>query len=531
MKRKIFLSLLFIFLTPLILFAATKPDEIVYDLGIDPKTIDPALNHALDGAIVIVNSFDGLLRISSRYTPEPACATHWDISEDGLKWTFHLRENLKWSDGKKLTAEDFKTGFLRVINPETGSPYAHYAFFIKNGEAFYRGRAKAEDVGVSAPDEKTFVLELEYKNPLILEYLTFATFAPAREDVVKNPSWAARPESHISNGAFKLESWRHGDGGEITLVKNPEYWDSDNVKIQRLRFVFINDSNTALAAFRSKRIDYLTSVPSLILPRLIQRGEATTHPVAGTAFCVFNLKHKPFDDVRVRKAFSLAIDRKIIVERILRGGQRPAGGLVCDLVPGTTDEKDFRTEGGSFLPENADIEQARKLLAEAGYPEGKGFPKVTYLYSSSPGNKIIAEILQGMWKKYLGVQVELSNQEWKVFITSCFEGDFDIAIRNWIMDFFDGASILEEYISDGPQNITHYSNPNFDSAMRKVMGETDRVKRINYMHEAEKILIEDMPIIPLYFSSSPLMQNKNVKNIIHSPLGLIFFRNAEKITE
>ena len=525
--RKIFLAVLAVMMWSFAASAATN--EIVYNLGADPKTIDPALNNALDGGNVDVNIFDGLLRLGKDDKPEPACAESWEVSPDGMTWTFHLREGLKWSDGKPLTAQHFEDGFVRVLDPETASPYAYYAFFIKNGEAFYNGKAKREDVGLSAPDDRTLVIALEYQNPLMLEYLAFQLFVPVRMDVVnENPrGWAARPETLISNGAFTLESWRHGDGGEMILVKNPHYWDAAKVKVERLRFVFINDENTAFAAFKAGRIDYMSSIPTNMLPRLLKSGEAVSVPALGTAFCDFNLERKPFDDVRVRRAFTLAIDRRVIVEKILRGGQVPAGGLVCPAVPGTTDAQDFRAEGGSFLPERADVAEARRLLAEAGYPNGEGFPKVSYKYNSNAGNKQLAEALQGMWKQVLGVEVELLNEEWKVFIETRNRKDYDIARDAWMMDFVDGMSIMEQCMSTSPQDKTGYKNAEFDELMRKATYEMDRVKRINYLHAAERILMEDLPVAPIYFYTSAVMQSKRVKGIQRSALGWVIFRNAE----
>lgn len=523
--RKIILTILAVSL----LASLASASEIVYNLGADPRTIDPVLNNALDGANVIVNIFDGLVRYSSNDTPEPACAESWTVSDDGMVWTFHLRDGLKWSDGKPITASNFRDGFLRALDPETASPYAYYAFFIKNGEAFYNGKVSREDVGLHAPDDKTFVIELQYKNPLMLEYLAFALFQPARMDIVNEAprAWAARAETLTSNGAFMLQSWRHGDGGEIILVKNPNYWDADNVKVDRLRFVFINDENTAYAAFKAGRIDYMGSIPSQLLPILLQKGEAKSLPALGTGYCDFNVTRKPFDDPRVRRAFTLAIDRKIIVEKITRGGQKPATGFVCNSVPGTTDAKDFREEGGDFLPERADVEEARRLLAEAGYPDGEGFPKVAYKYNSNSGNKQMAEALQGMWKQVLGVEVELLNEEWKVFIETRQRKDYDIARASWIMDFFDAGSILELCVTDSAQNNTGYSNPKFDEAMNNAALETDRIKRINFMHEAEAVLMEDLPVAPIYFYTSAVMQSNRVRNIHRSPLGYILFRTAE----
>ena len=527
--KKIILILAAVFIFIFTLSAAAGTKEIVYNLGADSRTIDPVLNYASDGAIVIMNTFDGLVRVGIDDKAESACASHWEVSEDGMTWIFHLRDNLKWSDGKKLTAQHFKDGFIRLINSETGSPYASYGFFIKNAEKFYNGQAKLEDVGINAPDEKTLIITLEYKNPLMLDYMAFPTFVPARMDIINEyqNAWAAGPETYISNGAFILESWKHGDGGEMTLIKNPNYWDADNVKVDRLRFVFINDSNTSLAAFRAGKLDLTSGVPIQMLPLLIKRGEINPEPALGVAYCDFNVNKKPFDDVRVRKAFTLAIDRKIITDKILMSGQRPATGFVCDLVPGTTSEKDFRTEGGEFLPEHADIEQARKLLAEAGYQDGKNFPKVSYKYNSNPGNKIIAEVLQGMWKKNLGIEVELLNEEWKVFLETRRKHEFDIARSAWMLDFCDAANLLETLISNSPQNDTGYNNPEFDETMKNAVVEMNNEKRINFLHKAEEILMNDMPVLPIYFYSSGMLESKRVKNFYKSPRGFLIFRNAE----
>ncbi|MBQ6664227.1 MAG: peptide ABC transporter substrate-binding protein [Synergistaceae bacterium] len=504
--------------------------EITYNLSVDPQTLDPAINHALDGAIVDTNIFDGLLRYDLDGNPEPACAESWDVSPDGLTWTFHLRENLKWSDGMPVKASHFRDGFLRLIDSKSGSPYANLGFFIRNAESFYNGKAQSSDVGISAPDDNTFIVELEHANPLMLYYMAFNSFFPTRMDIVNvNPrTWAARPETLISNGPFKLESWKHGSGGEITIVKNPHYWDAENVKLDRVRLVFIGDANTALAAFRAGRVDFMTTVPSLMRPLLLKRGEAVSIPSYFIALCDFNVTRKPFDDARVRRALSLAIDRKIIVDKIVLGGHNPATGAIMNHIPGRTVSEDFRTEGGELIPPRANVEEARRLLAEAGYPDGEGFPEITLKYSSS-GNrgKTFPEVLQGMWKTALGIKVSLSGEEWKVFLSTRSKGDFDVAISGWVMDFPDAAGFLENYITGAPNNNGRYSNPEFDALMKKAEVELDRARRVDYLHEAEKILIDDMPLIPLYFASDAMMQSAKVKGICQFPTGIVIFRAAD----
>ena len=528
MFKKFFQVLVFLLLISGNALGAS-PGEIVYNLGIDPRTIDPALNQALDGNQVIANIFEGLIRMNDKNLIEPACAERWDISDDGMTWTFHLRDNLKWSDGKTLTAEDFKYAFLRVLDPEVASPYSYYAFFIKNGENFYNGKAKLDDVGLKTPDDKTLVIELEYKNPLLLDYLAFSVFMPARKDIIQdNPrGWANRPETLISNGAFKLDSWKHGDGGEIIISKNIHYWQADKVKLNNVRMVFINDENTALAAFKAGKIDYMSSIPPQMLPLLLKSGEAISLPALGTAFCSFNVEKEPFNNPKVRRAFTLAIHKKAITDKILMGGQKPATGFIPYNVPGSTQEKDFRNENGDLLPEDADVKEAKKLLAEAGYPDGKNFPKVVYKYNSNAGNKMLAEVLQAMWKKNLGVEVELHNEEWKVFLETRMKKDFQIARDAWILDFLDAASLLECFTSNSPQNNSNYQNPEYDSIIKKASSEMNHELRIKYLLQAEKILMQDLPVLPIYFYSSSVMRNPKVKNIMRLITSTLIFREAE----
>ena len=506
---------------------AAVEGEIVFNLAVEPQTIDPVRNNAVDGSNVIFNLFDGLVRIGFDDAPEPGCAERWEVSEDGMTWTFHLRKGLKWSDGKPLTAEDFRYGLLRLLDARNASPNAYMAYFLKNGEAFFNGKAGSEDVGIDVPDDATLRLRLENPAPLMLDCLSFYAFAPARADVVEQDprGWATKPESLVSNGPFVLSEWKHNS--ELTLTKNPNYWDADNVKIDKVRMVMITDSNTALAAFKAGKVDLLDRIPPQMTPQLIQSGEAKVAPALGTAFCVFNVARAPFDDPRVRKAFTLAIDRRTMVEKVTLGGQKPAVAFIPYGIPGAGSDRDFRAEGGTFLPERADPEAAKKLLAEAGYPDGKGFPKVTYKYNLNPTNKAIAEALQAMWKQNLGVEVELANEEWKVFLNTREQGDFQIARHAYVTIFFDAGSLLEGWVTGSPKNVARYSDPEYDALIRDSLKQMDRSKRMEDMHRAEAILMRDLPVLPLYFYSTPYMQSARVKGIYISPRSWVLFRGAE----
>ena len=506
---------------------AAVEGEIVFNLAVEPQTIDPVRNNAVDGSNVIFNLFDGLVRIGFDDAPEPGCAERWEVSEDGMTWTFHLRKGLKWSDGKPLTAEDFRYGLLRLLDARNASPNAYMAYFLKNGEAFFNGKAGSEDVGIDVPDDATLRLRLENPAPLMLDCLSFYAFAPARADVVEQDprGWATKPESLVSNGPFVLSEWKHNS--ELTLTKNPNYWDADNVKIDKVRMVMITDSNTALAAFKAGKVDLLDRISPQMTPQLIQSGEAKVAPALGTAFCVFNVARAPFDDPRVRKAFTLAIDRTAMVEKVTLGGQKPAVAFIPYGIPGVGSDRDFRAEGGTFLPERADPEAAKKLLAEAGYPDGKGFPKVAYKYNLSSTNKAIAEALQAMWKQNLGVEVELANEEWKVFLNTREQGDFQIARHAYVTIFFDAGSLLEGWVTGSPKNVARYSDPEYDALIRDSLKQMDRSKRMEDMHRAEAILMRDLPVLPLYFYSTPYMQSARVKGIYISPRSWVLFRGAE----
>ncbi len=524
--RKLIPAILVVLLLATTACAAEK--SFVYNLRVEPRTIDPTLNNAVDGSTVDYNIFEGLTRISLKGGIEPGLAEKWDISDDGMTWTFHLRPGLKWSDGQPLTAAHVRYGILRTLSPETGSPYSYWAFFIKNGEAYYDGKAKADEVGVTAVDDVTLRIDMQYRSPMVLDYLSNPVFFPLRPDVVeKNPGWSSSPATMVSDGPFMLTDWKHNS--EMTITKNPYYWDADNVKIDSVRMVMITDTNTSLAAFKGGKLDFMRDPPSPMLPQLFKSGEAKVSPTLGTSFSVFNVKKVPFDDARVRRAFSLAIDRTALVEKVTMGGQKPAVGYIPYALPGGAKGKDFRSEGKDYLPVRADVETAKKLLAEAGYPDGKGFPKVTYIYNDNPLNRAIAQALQGMWKQNLGVEVNLQVQEWKVFIDTRAQHDFDIARHAYLVDFFDAGSLFDLWQTGVFENYAQYSNPQYDALVKAGASEMDHAKRTDLLHQAEDILMTDLPILPLYFYSSPYMVSDHVKGIFMDPRDYDIFRGAEVV--
>ena len=506
---------------------AAAEQVMVANLTTEPRTIDPAINNATDGSTVIFNLFEGLTRMNPESRPEPGCAERWDVSDEGKTYVFHLRDGLKWADGSPLVAEDFRYGMLRVLAAETGSSYAYHAYCIKNGKAYYEGKASRDQVGITTVDDKTLKIELEYPVPYFLDLLAWHLLLPLKAEIVeKNPQgWAADPATVLCNGPFRLAEWKHNS--EMTLEKNPNYWDAANVKLDKVRLVMINDGNTALAAFKAGKLDYFKSIiPSVLIPELVAKGEAQILPNMGPYFYCCNVTRKPMDDVRVRKALALAIDREALVSVVTKGGQQPAVGFIPFGMPGTAEGKDFRAEGKDFLPKNADVEQAKKLLAEAGYPDGKDFPSITFVYNTNELHKQVAEAVQAMWKANLGITVNLTNQEWKVFINTRIQGDYDIARHGYFSDFNDLGNLFDLWVTKGPNNDAKYSNPEYDRIVLEAGREQDPAKRAALYHQAEEILMTDLPVIPIYYYTTPYMLNPAVKNLFICPLGWDFFRTA-----
>ena len=408
--------------------------EIVVSIGSEPKSIDPTLNNAVDGATMIIHAFEGLTKLDSTGKVVPGMAKSWKMSEDGTKFTFTLRD-AKWSDGVPVKAQDFVYSWRRAVDPKVASEYSYQLFYVKNGAAIFGEGAKLEDLGVKAIDDKTLEVTLEAATAYFLEITSFPTLFPLREDIVsKDEAWATKPETYVTNGPFKLKSWEHNS--ELIFEKNADYYDAKTIKPSSIRFVLIVEDNALLAAFKNDEVMLADSMPTEEIPALKEEGVLKIDPQLGTYFLCFNVTKAPFDDVRVRKALSLAIDRQYIVDKITQGNQIPAGAFVPGGVPDVEASPDFRATGKDYWDPTAagnekNVAEAKKLLAEAGYPDGKGFPQVEYVYNTEGGHKAIAEAMQERWKKILGITVKLAGSEWAVFQQTRTDGNFQIARHGW----------------------------------------------------------------------------------------------------
>ncbi|WP_195245391.1 peptide ABC transporter substrate-binding protein [Clostridium celatum] len=510
--------------------------ELVYNLGAETKTIDPALNNAVDGSIIIANAFEGLMKLDENQKAIPGIAESYDVSEDNLVYTFHLRSDAKWSDGEQVKAGDFEYAWKRVLNPDTAADYAFQLYYLVGAEEYNTGSGSVDEVGVKALDDET--LEVTLKNPTtyFLELTAFPTLMPVREDIVSaNPdAWTQEPELYVSNGPFTLKEYNMKDS--YVFVKNENYYGKDNVKLDTLKFRMIEDEVSAYASVKNGEVDMSENLPTAEIQPGQEEGYVEIYPYLGTYFYAINVNNntdklpedvqKALSDKRVRQALSLAIDRTTIVENVTMGGQIPAYSYVPEGIPGGEEGTEFADKKYWDVDDmDGNIEKAKALLEEAGYPNGEGLPTFELLYNTNEGNKLIAESIQQMWAA-IGVNVELANQEWAVFQDSRKNGNFQIARHGWIGDYVDPMTFLDMWMTGLGNNDPKFSNEEYDSLITQAMAETDSVKRSEILRQAEDILMDEMPIIPIYYYTQVKAVNLKVKGVVVSPLGQVYFENA-----
>ncbi len=510
-----------------------KDGELDICIASEPESIDPALNTAVDGAVMLNHLFEGLVKWvddgQGNAVLAPGQAESWEKSEDELTWTFKLRDGITWSDGQPVTAHDFEYAWKRLVDPTTG---ADYAYMLESVEG-YAEAIEEEDVEklhAKALDDKTFEVKLIAVTPFFEEIAAFPATFPVRKDIVEDDeTWTNEPDTYIGNGPFKMSAWEHHK--VIKMEKNPEYYEADKIVADKINFHLQDNATSIYSSYRAGELDYIEQVPQEEVKPLIDSGELQILPYVGTYFVCFNTKEAPFDDVRVRKAFSLVIDRNFIVDNVSASGEKVASGFVPMGVSDIdgADGDDFRTKGGDYYPIDqadyeANVEKAQKLLEEAGYPNGEGFPVVEYLYNTNDNHKAIGEALQDMWQEKLGVTVTLQNQDWNVFLTERKNGNFSIARHGWIADYNDPMTFLDMWVTGGGNNDAQWSNDEFDDLIKSAKSSSDQVERMDLMHQAEDIMMEDEAIVaPIYFYVNKRMHKPNIEGIYYTPLGYNFF--------
>ncbi len=497
----------FVFALCVVLLSSCGPvanrADLVFLNGADPETLDPALITGQPEGRIASALFEGLTRFNARGEAGPGVAESWEISEDGCTYTFHLRSTARWSNGDPVTAHDFVASWRRTLAPETASEYAYQLYTIKNGRAFNEGRiTDFSQVGVKASDDRTLVVTLENPTPYFLDLCAFVTLLPAHLPTVSKhgDDWI-KPGRLVGNGAFILEEWRIND--RLRLRRNPLYWDAARVGMETIDAIPTSNSNTAFNFYESGMADLMMDkglVPPALMDALKERDDFHAAPFLGTYFLRFNTTKPPFDDARVRRAIAMVIDRERIVSKITRAGEVAASSMVP---PGTA---------GYQPPEGLphDVEAARKLLAEAGFPGGKGFPPVLYLYNKSDLNEAIAVEIQDMLDKALGIRIQLLNQEWKVYLNSISRLDYDMARSSWVGDYNDPNTFLDMFVSGGGNNRTGWSNQHYDALIAEAAAELDSARRLEVFREAEHLLVvEEAPVVPIYFYVGIQLYDRN----------------------
>ena len=469
--------------------------------GAEPVDLDPHVITGVTEFNIIRALLEGLVDENPHtLKPEPGAAERWEISADGLQYTFHLRGDARWSNGDPVTAHDFVFSFRRMLTPALGARYAYMLYPLKNAEQFHRGELDDfSQVGVRAEEEHTLHLELEHPVPYLLSLLTHNSWYPVHPPTVRaaggedrpGTRWT-RPESFVGNGPFNLQSWEHGK--RIIVTRSPTYWDRETVCLNEIHFHAISDSSIEERSFRAGQLHVTGTIP---LDRIDwyrkNRPEVLRlDPYLGTYYFLLNVQRPPLDDVRVRRALAKAINRQAIVDYVTRGGEAPARHF--------TPEKLDAYETSARLADSP--ESARALLAEAGYPGGEGFPQLQFLINTSDAHARIAQAVQQMWREELGISINIVNMEWQVYLATTQEGNYQIARAGWIGDYLDPNTFLDLWVTGGGNNRTGWSNTDYDEAVNAAARTSDPQERMRYFDTAENILIREMPVIPLYFYRS-----------------------------
>lgn len=492
--------------------------------GPNPETLDPALNSAVDGANTIITIFEPLLLINENNEVVGGQAESWEASEDGLTWTFTMRDGLKWSDGTDLNAKDFEYSFKRMANPDTAAPYAETCLGMIDGfDAAQAGDVDALNVKAS-DDGKTLTIVLSYPCSYFDKMAAFATMSPVQQATVEanGDSWCTSADTFVSNGPYMITEWTPSE--RIVLTKNPNYvggWDSSKIVSDTITLLLLEDSSASYAAYNSGEAVLIKDVPTDEIPSLTKAedgGDFYVDTILGTYYVSLNLQRDAFKDAKVRKALSLAIDRDYVANTIMQGTFSTADSIVG---PGIVDENGYFHDNGNAPYISADYEanmaEAKKLLEEAGYPNGEGYPTIEYSTNDSGYHVPLAEYLQQTWGD-LGITLTISKMEWSAFTAARRAGEYDVARNGWVMDYNDPSNMLDLFCTSNGNNDGKYSNPEFDAAI-DASRVADSAEHFAQLHKAEDILMEDMGCLPIAYYNEYWLQSSSLKGTWHSPYG------------
>ena len=503
--------------------------------GSNPETLDPALNSAIDGANTIITIFEPLLLINENNEVVGGQAESWETSEDGLTWTFTMRDGLKWSDGTDLNAKDFEYSFKRMVDPNTAAPYAETCLGMIDGFEEAAGFPDADGNPTAEPnpdalnvkasdDGKTLTIVLSYPCSYFDKMAAFATMSPVQQATVEanGDAWCTSPDTFVSNGPYMITDWTPSE--RIVLTKNPNYvggWDSSKIVSDTITLLLLEDSSASFAAYNSGEAQLIKDVPTDEIPSLTKAedgGDFYVDTILGTYYVSLNLQRDAFKDAKVRKALALSIDRDYVANTIMQGTYSAADSIVG---PGIVDESGYFHDNGNAPYISADYEanlaEAKKLLEEAGYPNGEGYPTIEYSTNDAGYHVPLAEYLQQAWGD-LGITLTINKMEWSSFTPARRAGEYDVARNGWVMDYNDPSNMLDLFCSGNGNNDGKYSNPDFDAAI-DASRVADSAEHFAQLHKAEDILMEDMGCLPIAYYNDYWLQSPTLKGTWHSPYG------------
>ena len=505
--------------------AGNRDQALLLGNGSEPRDLDPHLVVSFNDFNIVVALFEGLTAIDeSTSRPVPAAAETWETSADGLVWRFHLRSGLRWSNGDPLTARDFVFGIHRALSPRLASEYAYVLFPIRNARAFNAGQlADFSQVGVRAPDPLTLEITLARPTPYLAAAATLPAWSPVHQASIERLGlfddravpWT-RPENMVCNGPFLLREW--SPGRRVVVDRNPRYWDVRRIRLSRMVFYPIESASTQESAFRAGQLHLTSDVPlsKIAVYKRNRPGVLRIDPLLDTAFLRFNTGRKPFTDPRVRQALARAFDRMALVREVTLGGQQPAHFLTPPGIPGYA--------ARASIPD--DFPGARRLLAEAGYPEGRGFPRVEIQFATLELNQRLLEAVQQMWRRELGIDVTLANKEQRVWLNDERLRNYDLSFAHWFGDFLDPSTYLELFTADSGNNSTGWADPEYDRLVAAAGSTLDPARRAGLYQQAEALLLNDAPIAPLFFGTRVFLCHPAVENWRPALLGLHQYKDV-----
>ncbi len=489
---------------------AARNGILLFGNGTEPKGIDPHLVTGVPENHVISSLIEGLVAYHPTNDLEaaPGMAETWESNSDYTVWTFHLRD-AQWTNGDPVVASDWVYSWQRMLSPELGAEYAPSLYVIKNAEKFNKGEIKDfSQVGVKALDPKTLQVTLEGATsyfPLMLEHYAFFPVNPRAVEehggMLNRQSGWSTLENFVGNGPFKLTKWVTNQ--VIEVERNPTYWDAKTVKLNGIRFYPIDNVNAEETMFRNGMLHLTNNVMPDKIPffKKTMPDKIRIDPYLGSYFYRINTTRKPFGDPRVRRALALSLNKQLIVDKVTKGGQLPATGFVPPAIPGYQTSKTVQF----------DPDEARRLLAEAGYPGGKGFPQVEIMINTSEAHRKIAEAIQELWRRELGIKVGIYNQEWKVYLDNQINLNYDISRAGWIGDYVHPSTFIDMFTTGNGNNNTGWSNPQYDALVNRARRATSEEQRLDLLHQAEEVLLQDMPIIPIYWYTRTYLKDPRVQ--------------------